>query len=71
MTCCPQLESVAGWKTARVQRPVQILGSLDGILTGVRQLIRSKPLETQTIAGRGRSRCRRLPRCCGSRPSSS
>ena len=26
-----QLESVAGWKTARVQRPVQILGSLDGI----------------------------------------
>ena len=24
-----QLESVAGWKTARVQRPVQILGSLD------------------------------------------
>ena len=34
-----QLESVAGWKTARVQRPVQILGSLDGIETGVRQLI--------------------------------
>jgi hypothetical protein len=28
------LESVAGWKTARVQRPVQILGSLDGIETG-------------------------------------
>ncbi|MGB4467213.1 MAG: hypothetical protein WBI41_04055 [Azovibrio sp.] len=26
-----QFESVAGWKTARVQRPVQILGSLDGI----------------------------------------
>jgi hypothetical protein len=25
-----ELESVAGWKTARVQRPVQILGSLDG-----------------------------------------
>lgn len=34
-----ELESVAGWKTARVQRPVQILGSLDGIETGVRQLI--------------------------------
>lgn len=31
-----ELESVAGWKTARVQRPVQILGSLDGIETGVR-----------------------------------
>jgi len=41
-----QLESVAGWKTARVQRPVQILGSLDGIETGIRQLIRDEPLET-------------------------
>lgn len=44
-----QLESVAGWKTARVQRPVQILGSLDGIETGVRQLIRDEPLETAEI----------------------
>ena len=44
-----QLESVAGWKTARVQRPVQILGSLDGIETGVRQLIRDVPLETTQI----------------------
>ncbi len=50
-----QLESVAGWKTARVQRPVQILGSLDGILTGVCQLIRKKPLETQTIRFRGKT----------------
>lgn len=41
-----ELESVAGWKTARIQRPVQILGSLDGIETGVRQLIRNEPLET-------------------------
>ena len=40
------LESVAGWKTARVRSPVLILGSLDGIETGIRQLIRSKPLET-------------------------
>lgn len=24
------LEAVAGWKTARIKRPVQILGSLDG-----------------------------------------
>ena len=30
------LESVAGWKTARIRPPVQILGSLDGIETGVR-----------------------------------
>lgn len=44
-----QLESVAGWKTARVQRPVQILGSLDGIETGVRQLIRETPLETTVL----------------------
>lgn len=44
-----QLESVAGWKTARVQRPVQILGSLDGIKTGVRQLIREAPLETTSV----------------------
>ena len=43
------LEAVAGWKTARVRRPVLILGSLDGIETGVRQLIREIPLETETI----------------------
>lgn len=43
------LESVAGWKTARVKRPVLILGSLDGIETGVRQLIRETPLETTHI----------------------
>ena len=43
------LESVAGWKTARVKRPVLILGSLDGIETGIRQLIREKPLETEVI----------------------
>lgn len=48
-----QLESVAGWKTARVQRPVQILGSLDGIETGVRQLIRSEPLETTVVRCQG------------------
>lgn len=44
-----ELESVAGWKTARIQRPVQILGSLDGIETGVRQLIREEPLETTVL----------------------
>lgn len=41
------LEQVDGWSTARVNRPVLILGSLDGIETGVRQLIRRRPLETQ------------------------
>jgi hypothetical protein len=44
-----ELESVAGWKTARVRRPVQILGNLDGIETGVRQLIRDEPLETVEV----------------------
>lgn len=44
-----QLESVAGRQTARLARPVQILGSLDGIQTGVRQLIRTEPLETTTL----------------------
>jgi hypothetical protein len=44
-----QLESVAGWQTARIRRPVQILGSLDGIETGVRQLIRTEPLETAVL----------------------
>lgn len=44
-----KLESVAGWKTARVKRPVLILGSLDGIETGVRQLIRETPLETEVL----------------------
>jgi len=44
-----ELESVAGWKTARIARPVMILGSLDGIETGIRQLIRDAPLETRTV----------------------
>jgi hypothetical protein len=45
-----QLEAVAGGRTARVKRPVLILGSLDGIETGVRQMIRERPLETQEVA---------------------
>jgi len=50
-----QLESVAGWKTSRIQRPVQILGNLDGIETGVRQLIRAAPLEVEVIDCQGNS----------------
>lgn len=45
-----QLESVAGWRTARVKRPVLILGSLDGIETSVRQMIREQPLDTQEVS---------------------
>ena len=48
-----QLESVAGWRTARVARPVMILGSLDGIETGVRQLARQRPLETTSVTAHG------------------
>ncbi len=44
-----QLEEVAGWRTARTARPVLILGSLDGIETGVRQLVRNEPLETEVV----------------------
>jgi hypothetical protein len=44
-----ELEAVAGWQTARLKRPVQIPGSLDGIETGIRQLIRTEPLEATRI----------------------
>lgn len=47
------LESVAGWQTARIKKPVLILGRLDGIETGVRQLIRAAPLETMEVYARG------------------
>src|SRR5208282_3959744 len=43
------LEHAAGWKLARVRRPVLILGSLDGVETGIRQLQRQAPLETQIV----------------------
>jgi hypothetical protein len=49
-----QLESVAGWQTTRINRPVLILGSLDGIETGIRQLIRTAPLETTTLTVKDR-----------------
>lgn len=45
------LESASGWQTARIQRPVVILGRMDGIATGIRQLRRTRPLEIETIAG--------------------
>ena len=43
------LEESEGWVTARVRRPVLILGSLDGVETGIRQLIRQLPLEVEEI----------------------
>lgn len=44
------LEATEGWVTARVQRPVLILGRLDGIETGVRNLVRRRPLEVEEFA---------------------
>jgi hypothetical protein len=46
-----ELESAAGWSTNRVQRPTLILGAMDGVLTGIRQLRRSRPLETEVMKG--------------------
>ena len=45
------LEAAAGWQTERIQPPVLILGQLDGVLTGIRQLRRTRPLETEVVAG--------------------
>ncbi|MFH1436897.1 MAG: hypothetical protein ABIJ56_14410, partial [Pseudomonadota bacterium] len=45
------LEAAAGWKTERIKRPVLILGRLEGIATGIRQLRRTRPLETQIVEG--------------------
>ena len=43
------LEATKGWITARVQRPVLILGRLDGVETGIRNLIRRRPLEVEEV----------------------
>lgn len=45
------LEAAAGWQTARVQKPVAILGRIDGIMTGIRQLRRTRSLETEVVSG--------------------
>jgi hypothetical protein len=45
------LEAAAGWQTARVKRPVAILGRLDGVMTGLRQLRRTRPLESEMVSG--------------------
>jgi hypothetical protein len=46
-----ELEAAAGWRTERIRRPVLILGSMDGVLTGIRQLRRTRPLETELKEG--------------------
>jgi len=48
------LEALGDWSTARVQPGKIILGELGGIETGVRQLLRGRPLETVEVEVRGR-----------------
>ena len=43
------LEASEGWVTARVRRPMLILGSLEGVETGIRQLLRRRPLEAEEL----------------------
>jgi hypothetical protein len=43
------LESETGWSVGRVKPPVLILGSLDHVLIGYRQLKRQEPLEKQNL----------------------
>lgn len=46
-----KLEQEAGWISKRLEPPVLILGHFQGMRTGIRQLIRSAPLETTTVRG--------------------
>jgi len=46
-----KVEEEAGWRTKRLEPPVLILGHFEGVRTGIRQLIRSEPLETTTVKG--------------------
>jgi hypothetical protein len=48
------LEALGDWSTAKVQPGKIILGDLGGIETGVRQLLRSRPLESAQIEVQGK-----------------
>jgi hypothetical protein len=48
------LEALGEWSMARAQPGKIILGELGGIETGVRQLLRSRPLETADMEVRGK-----------------
>lgn len=48
------LEQTDGWVTSRVRPQVLILGSLQGVETGIRQLIRRRPIEVEQATVRGR-----------------
>jgi len=46
-----KVEQESGWSTKKIEPPVLILGHFQGVRTGIRQLIRMKPLETTMIRG--------------------
>ena len=46
-----KVEEEAGWHTKKLEPPVLILGNFQGVRTGIRQLIRSQPLETTIVRG--------------------
>jgi len=48
------LEALGDWSTARAQPGKIILGELGGIETGVRQLLRNRPLETTEVDVQGK-----------------
>jgi len=49
------LEGRDDWETARIHPPKLILGNFQGVETGVRQLRRNRPLETERIHITGKS----------------
>ena len=49
------LEGRDDWETARIHPPKLILGNFQGVETGVRQLRRNRPLETQQIQITGKT----------------
>ena len=49
------LEGRDDWETARIHPPKLILGNFQGVETGVRQLRRNRPLETEQIHIAGKS----------------
>ncbi len=53
-TILEHLEALGDWSLAKAQPGKIILGELGGIETGLRQLLRSRPLETTEIEVRGR-----------------
>jgi hypothetical protein len=53
-TILQNLEALGDWSTAKAQPGKIILGELGGIETGVRQLLRNRPLETTELEVRGK-----------------